>query len=58
MAAARPEKPVASAKTDSGYRCQFCGTMSPVKDWKQGGNECPHCGRLYDWMIAQEEETD
>ena len=49
---------IKTQKPMSGYRCQFCGTTSPVKKWKQKGAECPECGRVYDAMIAQEEETE
>jgi DNA-directed RNA polymerase subunit RPC12/RpoP len=47
-----------TAKPMGGYRCQFCGVTSPVKKWKGNGYECPECGRVYDAMIAQEEETE
>ena len=38
----------------AGYRCQFCGKTSPVKDWKK--NTCPRCGADYDWLAAQDSE--
>ena len=34
------------------YCCQFCGTDSLIKDWKN--DRCPKCGRQYDAMLAQE----
>ena len=35
-----------------GYRCQFCGTTSPVRQWRRGGEECPKCRRIYDAALA------
>ena len=43
-----------TTRQDRGYRCQFCGETSPVKKWKSSGEECPKCGRIYDYMLAQE----
>jgi len=44
-----------TTKQETGYRCQFCGTTSPVKKWKRKGEECPKCGRIYDAVLAQDE---
>ena len=38
-----------------GYRCQFCGTTSPVRQWRRGGEECPKCKRIYDAVLAQDD---
>jgi hypothetical protein len=38
------------------YRCQFCGKEALAKEWNQDGNECPACGRMYDWILAQDED--
>jgi len=40
------------------YRCQFCGEESRASEWKKLKDCCPKCKRAYDWMIAQDEETD
>ncbi len=45
-----------TTKQVAGYRCQFCGETSPLAKWKRGGDECPKCGRIYDAMLAQEED--
>jgi len=37
---------------DSNYRCQFCEKTAPASEWKD--DRCPHCGRSYDPMLAQE----
>ncbi len=42
----------------SEYRCQFCGEHSPVEAWKKNHDDCPKCGRAYDWMLAQDSEED
>jgi hypothetical protein len=36
------------------YICQFCGEESPEAEWN--GDECPRCGEMYDWMLAQDSE--
>jgi len=38
------------------YRCQFCGKSSIVSEWGNGGDDCPKCGKTYDWMLAQDSE--
>ncbi len=38
------------------YRCQFCGKEALAREWKQDGNECPSCGQLYDYLLAQDED--
>lgn len=43
------------AKEES-YRCQFCEREAPVSEWGDGGYTCPHCGRHYDAMLAQDSE--
>jgi len=30
------------------YRCQFCGKLSPAKEWKELNDKCPKCDREYD----------
>jgi len=50
-------KPI-EVRATGGYRCQFCGETSPVKEWKNQGATCPKCGRDYDWLLAQESEDD
>lgn len=38
------------------YRCQFCGEVSPRKDWLD--DACPKCKRKYDALLAQDSEDD
>jgi hypothetical protein len=42
-------------KCGDNYRCQFCGQESPAVLWVPM-DKCPKCGRLYDAMLAQDEE--
>lgn len=37
------------------YRCQFCQRESFAALWKDI-NTCPLCGRVYDAILAQDEE--
>ena len=34
------------------YICQFCGYDGT--GWKNKGDECPKCGRNYDYILAQD----
>ena len=36
------------------YCCQFCHKSSPAEEWEH--DECPHCGKAYDWLLAQDSE--
>lgn len=38
----------------SGYRCQFCGEVSPAKEWRKLNDDCPKCGATYNAILAQE----
>lgn len=38
-------------------RCQFCGEESPKKEWGKD-DVCPKCGKPYNAILAQDEETD
>ncbi len=38
------------------YRCHFCEKESPVREWKEFGEKCPKCGRIYDAILAQDSE--
>lgn len=37
------------------YRCMFCGESSLAVTWVPM-DKCPKCGRIYDPMLAQDEE--
>ena len=30
------------------YKCEFCGVEKPADEWRMGGYQCPHCGRIYE----------
>jgi rubrerythrin len=53
----RSDNAMSMTEQTAGYRCQFCGKVSPAKDWKD--DKCPKCGREYDPILAQDcEEND
>lgn len=41
-------------KKDSRHRCQYCGEVSPAREWID--DTCPKCKRKYNWVIAQDSE--
>ena len=51
-----PESARERKKALWGYICQFCGVESPVRDWRERSQECPFCGELYVYLLAQDSE--
>ena len=41
-------------KEKAGYKCQYCGEISPGKDWIN--DACPKCNKKYNWILAQDSE--
>lgn len=40
----------------SGYRCQFCSSVSPITDWID--DECQACCKNYDPTIDIDHDTE